>query len=125
MKRIVFYNSDGSINTILNPVKKEFLFQKFPQLKQMTEDEYLEFVVKRDAPHTPFSGYVFLEKYDIPGDKTYRDCWILKDGMIIMDQAKIDRKKQLVLENKNKKIRLKQELTQKGFSAELADHLIQ
>jgi len=78
MKKIVYTNSDGQL-CVVHPAPQAMLDGE-------TEAEFVARIAAKDVPQ----GFVFeiVEASDIPTDRTFRNAWEIKSGLIEHDMTK-------------------------------------
>lgn len=85
MKTIIYTRSDGGIS-ILVPTPKHLIEQEVPAVKNMTEDQYVEWIKKKDAPVGVTCQIV--DDSNIPQDRTFRDAFSESPGQVVIDMPK-------------------------------------
>lgn len=70
--KIVFTRPDGG-TSIMNPAPQVHLARVMPQVADMTEQEYVEFIRDRDVPKDA-ANIRIVEDAEIPADRTFRNA---------------------------------------------------
>jgi hypothetical protein len=74
MKKIV-YKEPGAGIVILTVAAKENLAKYIPQVADMTDDEYYDFIIKKDVPEEAQDTVKLMDDKDFPATREHRDEW--------------------------------------------------
>lgn len=81
--KIVFTHEGNTV--ILTPVPQAFVARSLPQVADMTEQQYVEFIVNKDVP-AGATNVRIIQDHEVPTDRSFRNAW-KHDFSLDMDKA--------------------------------------
>lgn len=71
--KIIFQRADGG-TSILSPARKEDLAKTSPFVMDMTDEEYIAYIMDRDVP-AEATHVRIVQDNEIPTDRSFRNAW--------------------------------------------------
>ena len=101
MKKIIYQKPDGSVE-VIHPSPRELMVNVPDAIKNLTDDEYVEYVKQKDVP-SDASNVTIVDESDIPMSRANRNFWKIQNGKVVVDEAKVEEKRQKESEKQAKR----------------------
>lgn len=101
MKKIIYTSSNGGVS-IVSPLEKEKVGSFIPEVLNMTDDQYLEFILKKDVPSDATDAHI-VDDSDLPPSREHRFAWKIEGKKVKVDQVKVQAKIQSDAQKKAEK----------------------